>query len=44
MFSHVMLGADDLDAAKDILLNNGASIVAEIGTLTDPGDKAVEVS
>ncbi len=34
---------DELHAAKDILLNNGASIVAEIGTLTSPGDKAVEV-
>lgn len=34
---------DELHAAKDILLNNGASIVAEIGALTSPGDKAVEV-
>ena len=34
---------DDLHDAQDILLNNGASIVAEIGTLTGPGDKAVEV-
>jgi selenide,water dikinase len=35
---------DELHDAKDILLNNGASVVAEIGTLTSPGDKAVEVS
>lgn len=35
---------DEFHDAKDILLNNGASIVAEIGTLTSPGDKAVEVS
>jgi selenide,water dikinase len=34
---------DDLHDAQEILLTNGASIVAEIGTLTDQGDKSVEV-
>lgn len=35
---------DDLDAAKETLLSNGASIVAEIGVLSSQEDKAVVVS
>jgi selenide,water dikinase len=40
----IAVNRDDLKQAQDVLLENGANIVAEIGVLTDANEKSIVVS